>query len=87
MPCPRNRGESQATGSLKGRLDSVSKQLLEHEGHPDLAKLAAGDRVLVQARVCKADLAEGAVPALTAVRVVGHPAHPPKDAKDEDDND
>lgn len=41
----------------------------------DLAKLTDGDRVLVQARVCKADLAEGvAPPTLTAVRVVGHPA-------------
>jgi hypothetical protein len=40
----------------------------------DLAKLTEGDRVLVQARVCKADLKEGATPDLTAVRVVGHPA-------------
>ena len=36
--------------------------------------LAAGDWVLVQARVCKADLGEGAPPALTAARVVAHPA-------------
>ncbi len=41
-----------------------------------LTDLAVGDRLLVQARVCKADLgAEGTPPALTAVRVV---AHPPK---------
>lgn len=40
----------------------------------DLSKLTLGDRVLVQARSCKADL-EGAAPVtLTAVRVVGHPA-------------
>jgi hypothetical protein len=39
----------------------------------DLAELKAGDRVLVQARACKADLAEAATP-LTAVRVVAHPA-------------
>jgi hypothetical protein len=41
----------------------------------DLADLKAGDRLLVQARACKADLADEAVPAaLTAVRVVAHPA-------------
>jgi hypothetical protein len=40
----------------------------------DLAKLTLGDRVLVQARSCKADLADNATPPLTAVRVVGHPA-------------
>jgi len=38
------------------------------------AELVTGDRVLVQARTCKADLAEAATPALTAVRVVAHPA-------------
>jgi hypothetical protein len=36
--------------------------------------LVATDRVLVQARVCKADLANDAMPTLTAVRVVAHPA-------------
>jgi hypothetical protein len=40
----------------------------------DLAKLKLDDRVLVQARSCKADLANDATPALTAVRIVAHPA-------------
>jgi hypothetical protein len=40
-------------------------------------------RVLVQAKVCKADLAEGAMPGLTASRVVAHPA---KAAKTEEDD-
>ena len=59
----------------------------------DLSKLKAGDRVLVQARSCKADLASNAMPTLTAVRVVGHPAKPEKEQNDEkngnqdDDND
>ena len=35
--------------------------------------LVATDRVLVQARVCKAALANEAMPTLTAVRVVAHP--------------
>jgi len=40
----------------------------------DLSKLTNGDRVLVQARACKADLEATSPPTLTAVRVVGHPA-------------
>jgi hypothetical protein len=40
-----------------------------------LADLNAGDRVLVQARVCKADLKDPtAKPLLTARMVIGHPA-------------
>jgi hypothetical protein len=52
-----------------------------------VADLKAGDRVLVQARVCKADLKENAKPALTASKVVGHPAKTEKDEKDEKDDD
>jgi hypothetical protein len=75
-------------GSASVTLDQKTKV----RGHgmksvADLAKLASGDRVLVQARVCKADLAEGAAPALTATRVVGHPANPAKDATDDDANE
>lgn len=40
----------------------------------DLAELEAGDRVLVQARTCKEDLKNDAKPALTASKVVAHPA-------------
>ena len=82
-------GRAWATaGSASVKLDEKTKV----RGHgmksvDDLVELESGDRVLVQARVCKADLAEGAMPDLTAVRVVGHPAHPAKDAKNDDDND
>ena len=45
------------------------------EGKKELDDLVLGDRVLVQARACKADLlAEGVPPVLTAVRVVAHSA-------------
>jgi hypothetical protein len=47
---------------------------VRRQGKKTLADLLAGDRVVVQARVCKKDLANGAAPALTAVRVVAHPA-------------
>ena len=47
---------------------------IRRQGLKTLADLMAGDRVLVHARVCKADLANNAVPALTASKVVAHPA-------------
>lgn len=43
-----------------------------------LGALAPNDRVSVQAKVCKADLAEGAMPELTARKVVAHAAKAPK---------
>ena len=46
-----------------------------------LADLKAGDRVRVQARVCKDDLKDDAKPPLTASKVIGHPA------KAEEEND
>jgi hypothetical protein len=48
---------------------------VRRNGAKEVADLAVTDRVLVQARVCNADLlAVGSPPALTAVRVVAHPA-------------
>ena len=40
------------------------------------ADLTVGDRVNVRATACKADLTLDATPALTAVRLVAHPATP-----------
>ena len=49
-----------------------------------LAKLKSGDRVLVQARVCKDDLKDPtAKPQLTASKVIGHPAKAENDEEDE----
>lgn len=47
---------------------------VRRRGKKTLGDLLVGDRVVVQAKVCKADLAQGATPALTAKRVVAHPA-------------
>jgi hypothetical protein len=47
---------------------------VRRQGKKTLGDLLPGDRVVVQARVCKRDLANGATPALAAVRVVAHPA-------------
>jgi hypothetical protein len=50
-----------------------------------LAELKAGDRVLVQARVCKDDLKDPtAKPPLTASKVIGHPAKAENDEEDDD---
>lgn len=46
--------------------------------------LKAGDRVHVQARVCKDDLKDNAKPALTASKVVGHPAKAENEEEDDD---
>ena len=68
------------SGNRWGRAyDEASHTILVNSDtkvrRPGLDVLVAGDRVLVQARACKADLlATGAPPGLTAVRVVAHPA-------------
>jgi hypothetical protein len=66
-------GKAYATaGTASVTVDADTK--VRRNGKKTLADLVVGDRVLVQARACKADLAEDATPALTAVRVVAHPA-------------
>jgi hypothetical protein len=54
------------------------KTVVRRQGGKTLADLVSGDRVLVQARACKADLgqqstADGVVPQLVATRIVAHP--------------
>jgi hypothetical protein len=52
----------------------VVKTKVRRQGKKTFGDLLSGDRVLVQAKACKAALAEEATPTLTAVRVVAHPA-------------
>lgn len=59
-------------GTATLTVDTSTK--IRRNGKKLVTDLVVGDRILVQARVCKADLtAEGAPPPLTAVRVVAHP--------------
>jgi len=51
-----------------------AKTVVRRQGKKTLADLVSGDRVLVQARACKADLQSTTAPQLTAVRVIAHPA-------------
>lgn len=64
-----------------------TKTKVRRQGQKELTDLKDGDRVLVQARVCKADLADNAKPPLTASKVIAHPAKPGNDQADTDDND
>ena len=51
-----------------------AQTVVRRQGKKALGDLVSGDRALVQARACKADLANGATPQLTATRIVAHPA-------------
>jgi len=61
------------TGSATVTVNTETK--VRRNGKKLLTDLFVGDWVLVQARACKAELlATGTPPALTAVRVIAHPA-------------
>jgi hypothetical protein len=47
---------------------------VSRQGSHSLSSLLANDKVTIQAATCKADLANGATPALTARMVSAHPA-------------
>ena len=51
-----------------------AKTRIRRSGDKTLGALAPNDRVHVTAKVCKADLADGAMPDLTARKVGAHPA-------------
>lgn len=59
-------------GTATVTVDTSTK--VRRNGKKLLTDLVAGDRLLVQARACKADLMTQTPPALTGVRVVAHPA-------------
>ena len=59
-------------GTANVTVDETTK--VRRNGKKLLTDLVVGDRLLVQARACKADLTADTPPALTVVRVVAHPA-------------
>jgi hypothetical protein len=69
-------------GTASTSIDVDTNTKVRRQGKKAITDLVAGDRVLVQARVCKADLAQGATPKLTAAMVVAHPAKAEKDDND-----
>jgi hypothetical protein len=52
----------------------TSNTRINRQGDRNAADLKSGDNVNIQARACKADLANSATPSLTAGRVNAHPA-------------
>ena len=80
-------GRAYNPGSASVTLDSKTK--VRGSGMKSVADLLvdlkAGDRIRVQARVCKDDLKDNAKPSLTASKVIGHPAKAEKDDADSDD--
>lgn len=69
-------GRAYVPGSASTSIVVDANTKVRRHGKKLITDLVVGDRVLVQARACKADLlVEGTPPApLTAVRVVAHPA-------------
>ena len=66
-------GRAWATlGTATVVVDDTTK--VRRNGKNLMTDLVVGDRMLVQARACKADLTAETAPALTGVRVVAHPA-------------
>ena len=59
-------------GSATINVDAKTR--IRRKGAHNLGALAPNDRVLVAAKVCKADLKGGATPDLTAKKVNAHPA-------------
>ena len=52
----------------------TSSTKVNRQGDKNAADLKSGDRLNIQARSCKADLANNAMPSLTATRVTAHAA-------------
>ena len=77
------------------QIKTTADTKVRGQGMKSLGELKAGFSVLIQARVCKADLANGATPALTATKVIAHdPGKAGNDANNtkgednkDDDND
>jgi hypothetical protein len=69
-----NHGQAFVKATQPVTIIVTSTTKVSRQGAKSLASLLAGDKVTVQARTCKADLAAGATPALTANMVSAHPA-------------
>lgn len=72
-------GRAYVPGSASTSIAVNAETKIRRQGKKLITDLVTGDRVLVQARVCKADLADQATPGLTATKVVGHPAKTSED--------
>jgi hypothetical protein len=75
-------GRAYVAGTTSTAIAVDPNTKVRRQGKKAITDLVVGDRVLVQAKVCKADLKDNAMPALTARMVVAHPAKADKDDTD-----
>jgi hypothetical protein len=75
-------GRAYVAGTASTTIGVSDDTKVRRQGKKEITDLVLGDRVLVQARVCKDDLKDSAMPVLTASKVIAHPAK----AEQEDDD-
>lgn len=75
-------GRAYVAGTANTSITVNDATKVRRQGQKKITDLVVGDRVLVKAKVCKADLKDNAMPALTASMVVAHPAKAEKDDAD-----
>ncbi|MDP9262354.1 MAG: hypothetical protein M3O89_10320 [Actinomycetota bacterium] len=69
-----NHGHAYAKAAQPIAVTVTTDTTIQRDGQTSLASLLLGDRVTVHARACKADLAHGATPTLTATKIDAHAA-------------
>jgi hypothetical protein len=67
-------GRAFVAGTASTTIGVDPNTMVRRQGQKEIDDLEVGDRVLVQAKVCKADLKDDAMPTLTASKVIAHPA-------------
>jgi hypothetical protein len=77
------RGYVEGTANTTITVNDDTK--VRRQGQKKITDLVVGDRVLVQAKVCKADFKTNPTPALTASKVIAHPAKAEKNDAENDD--
>ena len=76
-------GRAYVAGAAFTTIAVDTNTKVRRKGKAEIGDLVVGDRVLVQAKVCKFDLNDNAMPALTASKVVAHPAKASQEENDD----
>ena len=75
-------GRAYVEGTANTSITVNDDTKVRRKGKAVIGDLVVGDRVLVQAKVCKAELKDDAMPSLTAWKVIAHPAKAENDTDD-----
>ena len=76
-------GRAYVAGTAVTTIAVDTNTKVRRKGKALIGDLVVGDRVLVQAKVCKFDLNDNAMPGLTASKVVAHPAKASQEEEDD----